>query len=254
MTNNYLKFLPVAACLAVFGGTVSAGEKDPRLDEVRAMISEKFDVIEPEHVNPSPIDGWYTVQKGSVVAYVSADGRYLLQGDLIDLDAGVNLTNRARDRARRDLVAAISDDQVITFAPENVKHRVTVFTDVGCSYCRKLHNQIDDYLAAGIEVRYLLYPRNGPASREWNTSEDVWCAKDRNSALTAAKLDREFETSTCDASIVQRHYVLGQEVGLTGTPAIVLEDGTLIGGYMPPAALSNQLEQKVAAAAAAASP
>jgi thiol:disulfide interchange protein DsbC len=119
---------------------------------------------------------------------------------------------------------------------------VTVFTDVDCTYCRKLHAQIDEYMAEGIAIRYVLYPRNGPASRAWTTSEDVWCAKDRNRALTAAKMDREFETSKCDASMLTRHYTLGRDIGLTGTPAIVLEDGTLIAGYLPPSALGARLE------------
>jgi thiol:disulfide interchange protein DsbC len=214
---------------------------DDKLEAVRAKVSATFEQIGPENVNYSPIDGWYTVQKGSIVAYISDDGKYLMQGDLIDLDANVNLTERSRDAARRSLVAGITDDQVITFSPAEVKHSVTIFTDTDCTYCRRLHSQIDEYMAAGIEVRYILYPRNGPASPAWGKAEEVWCSSDRNKALTAAKLDRNFQTSECDASNVQRSYVLGQDVGLSGTPAIVLEDGTLIGGYMPPQALSQAL-------------
>lgn len=244
-TRSLPKAAVIAAGLMCIAVVAAA---DDKLEAVRASISEKFEVIEPQHVNASPIDGWYMIQKGSIIAYVSDDGRYLLQGDLIDLDAGVNLTDASRDAARRTLMADVSDDQVIAFSPAEVKHTITVFTDIGCTYCRRLHSQIDEYLAEGIEVRYMLYPRNGPASREWNTSEEVWCASDRNGALTAAKLDRKFETSACDASIIQDHYLLGQEIGLSGTPAIVLADGTLIGGYMPPDALSHQLEQKVASA------
>ena len=101
-------------------------------------------------------------------------------------------------------------------------------------------------MAQGIEVRYLLYPRNGPASRAWNTAEEVWCASDRQNALTMAKLDRKFETSTCDASMVQDHYVIGRDVGLSGTPAIVLADGTLIGGYLAPEQLASALEKNAA--------
>ena len=105
----------------------------------------------------------------------------------------------------------------------------------------RLHSQIDEYLAHGIEVRYLLYPRNGPASNSWNTSEDVYCASDRNKALTAAKLDREFQTMACDTSAIQDIYVLGQDIGLSGTPAIILQDGSMIGGYLPPDALNQRL-------------
>jgi thiol:disulfide interchange protein DsbC len=220
-----------------------AADADPQLDKVRAKVSSMFQSIEPEHVNESPIEGWYTVQKGSIIAYISADGRYLLQGDLIDLDLQVNLSEQSRTNARRDLVGTLSDDDAILFSPAKPKHSVTIFTDIDCTYCRKLHNEIDEYMGRGIAVRYVLYPRNGPASRAWSKSEDVWCAEDRNRALTAAKLDRDFETSKCDASMIGRHYKLGQGVGLNGTPAIVLEDGTLIGGYLPPAALAARLEQ-----------
>lgn len=218
---------------------------DESLEQVRKRIAEEFDVIDPQNVNPSPIDGWYVIQKGTIVAYVSGDGRYLLQGDLIDLDGQVNLTEIARDNARRDMVGALSDDKVISFGPKDAKHSVTVFTDVGCTYCRRLHAEIDEYVAEGIEVRYVLYPRNGPASPDWAESERVWCATDRQDALTAAKADREFSSSECDAGIVQEHYLLGQQVGLSGTPAIVLEDGTLISGYLPPKALAQQLESSV---------
>jgi thiol:disulfide interchange protein DsbC len=220
-----------------------AAEADAELEAVRAKVAGMFDMIEPGDIVASPVDGWYTVQKGSIVAYVSNDGRYLLQGDLIDLDRGVNLTELSRNDARRVLVASLKDEDSILFSPAEVKHSVTIFTDIDCTYCRKLHSEIDQYMEQGIAVRYVLYPRNGRRSRAWTTSENVWCSKDRNNALTAAKLDREFETSSCDASMIARHYQLGQEVGLTGTPAIVTEDGTLIGGYVPAGALSSRLEQ-----------
>ncbi len=229
--------------LALCSATVaSAADADPKLVAVQEKVTAMFEAIEPENVTKSPVDGWYTVQKGSIVAYISEDGRYLLQGDLIDLDRNINLSEVSRNDSRRVLVAALQDDDAILFSPGDVKHSVTVFTDIDCGYCRKLHAQIDGYLERGIEVRYVLYPRNGPASRAWSTSEDVWCSRDRGEALTAAKLDRQFQTQKCDASMISTHYMLGQDIGLTGTPAIVFEDGTLVGGYLPPAALASRLE------------
>ncbi len=235
-----------AFAAALLSVSVAVEADEAPLDEVREKVAGMFDMIEPENVNPSPVDGWYTIQKGSIVAYVSRDGRYLLQGDLIDLESQVNLTEASRNDARRELMSTVEDDEVILFSPASVKYRVSIFTDVECTYCRRLHNQIDEYLAHGIEVRYLLYPRNGPATRAWSTSEKVWCASDRNNALTMAKLDKSFETSTCDSSTVQDHYVIGRDVGLSGTPAIVLEDGTLIGGYLPPDQLKARLDQLAA--------
>lgn len=231
-----------AASLLVLAASVQAADVDSQLESVRAKVSAMFDMIDPENVNPSPIGGWFTIQKGSVVAYISADGRYLLQGDLIDLDLQVNLSEQSRTDSRRKLVGGLKDDESILFSPAEVKHSVTVFTDVDCTYCRKLHAQIDDYMDRGIAIRYVLYPRNGPASRAWSTSEDVLCSRDRNAALTAAKLDREFETSKCDTSMLTRHFTLGQDIGLNGTPAIVFEDGTMVAGYLAPAALSMRLE------------
>ncbi|HKJ21245.1 MAG: DsbC family protein [Gammaproteobacteria bacterium] len=231
-----------AALLLLLAAGVNAADVDPKLEAVRAKMSGMFEFIDPEHVNQSPMDGWYTIQKGSIVAYVSDDGRYLLQGDLIDLESSVNLSEQSRSESRRALMESLDDEDAILFSPAEPKYSVTVFTDVDCTYCRKLHSQIDEYMSQGIAVRYVLYPRNGPASRAWTTSEDVLCSRDRNGALTAAKLDREFQTSKCDASMLTRHYTLGQEVGLSGTPAIVLEDGTLIGGYVTPTALGARLE------------
>lgn len=239
-THYIIRLFTAAALLSCSFFAVA----DDQLDAVRAKVAEMFDSIDAEDVDASGIDGWYKIQRGAVIAYISTDGRYLMQGDMIDLDEQVNLSELARNGARRELIDTLDEGQVITFTPDDVKHTITVFTDVECGYCRRLHSQIDDYLANGIEIRYLLYPRNGPASEAWNTSEDVWCSADRQGALTAAKLDRDFETQQCDASAVQEHYLLGQEVGLTGTPAIVLEDGELIAGYLPAEQLALRLESK----------
>jgi thiol:disulfide interchange protein DsbC len=242
--SNFRLFIAAIAALTVFAAVpATAQEVDAELEQVRQKVNEMFQVINPEDVNPSPVDGWYTIHRGSVIAYVSADGRYLLQGDLIDLDQNINLSEAVRNDSRRDLMSAIPDEDVISFSPAEVKYSVSIFTDVDCTYCRRLHSQIDEYLAYGIEIRYLMYPRNGPTSPAWATAEEVWCSTDRNGALTAAKADRNFASTNCDASIIDHHYQLGQEVGLSGTPAIVLNDGTLISGYLPPDQLKARLDQ-----------
>lgn len=227
--------------LALPGPFVAAGDEAAELEQVRARVSDIFSEIEPEHVRQSPVDGWYTIRKGAIIAYISSDGRYLLQGDLIDLDKEINLSEQDRNVARLDMLGAIATDDMIVFSPEVAKYSVTVFTDIDCTYCRRFHSQIDEYMAQGIEVRYLLYPRNGPADESWAKAEQVWCADDRNEALTLAKLGRKFETRSCDASIVHKHYATGQDVGLLGTPAIVLQDGTLVSGYLPPMELTQAL-------------
>ncbi len=219
--------------LLLIGVPTYAQEVSAELQKVRETISERFVEIEPEHVMESPIPGWYMIRKGAIVAYISADGRYLLQGDVIDLELNSNLSERSRNEARAAMMSTISEDDLIVFSPEQVEHSIYVFTDIDCTFCRRLHAQIDEYMAEGIEVRYFFYPRSGPKTASWIKAEDVWCADDRNKALTLAKLDQKFPTHSCDASIVNRHYSMGQEVGLTGTPAIVLDNGTLFSGYMP---------------------
>lgn len=229
--------------LLIVSNTASA---DERLENVRTIVADMFDIIEPKNITKSPVEGWYMIQKSSVVAYISEDGKYLLQGDMIDLEANLNLSEEARNDGRRELMSSVQDSDAIIFSPDEPKYSVTVFTDVDCTYCRRLHNQIDEYLDQGIEIRYLLYPRNGPTSRSWSTSENVSCARDKQAALTSAKADESFEVLRCDSTMVAEHYALGREVGLSGTPAIVLDDGTLIGGYVPPAQLKQRLDQSAA--------
>ncbi len=241
MIRNFLIFSVFALVTPM-----TAGADDAELEAVRSKITGMFDSVEAENISPSPVPGWYVIAQAPIVAYVSADGRYLLQGDIIDLDTQTNVTEENRNDMRRDVLADISDDDVITFSPEDVQYSVAIFTDIDCSYCRKLHAEIDEYLDNGIEVRYLLYPRNGPASRSWNTAEQVWCSKDRGHSLTMAKLDKSFDTQKCDSPMVSDHYRLGRDIGLSGTPAIVLEDGSLIAGYLPPAQLRARLDQNAA--------
>jgi len=233
--------IALSASLLIVAPQALAEADSEELEQVRAKVTGLFSGIEPQHIGPGPIDGWFTIRKGAIIAYISSDGRYLLQGDLIDLDRQVNLSEESRDEARKVMMSAIPEEHMIIFSPEEVKYSISVFTDVDCSYCRRLHSQINEYLEEGIQVRYLLYPRNGPTSASWVKAEQVWCSSDRNEALTLAKLDKEFQSRDCDASMVSSHYLMGQDVGLQGTPAIVFENGQLVSGYVPADRLSEQL-------------
>ena len=233
----------LTASLLFVSVPVLAEEVSAELQAVRDTVSEHFAEIDPEEVFESPIEGWYTVRKGAIIAYISGDGRYLLQGDLIDLENNSNLSEQSRNDARVKMMSAVPNEELIVFTPEKVEHTVSIFTDIDCTFCRRLHSHIDEYMAQGIEIRYFLYPRNGPTSPSWAKAENVWCANDRNEALTLAKLDQEYPTRSCDASIVSSHYLIGQDVGLRGTPAIVLHDGTLFSGYLPP----DKLKQAIVA-------
>ena len=163
LLNTHIRSLVATAVLLLAVNSIAA-ETDPKLEAVRAKVTEMFAFIKPQDIDPSPIEGWYTVHSGSIVAYISEDGKYLLQGDLIDLETEVNLSELTRADSRRELISTVDENDTILFSPADAKHTVTVFTDVDCTYCRKLHAEIDEYMELGIAVRYMLYPRNGPAS------------------------------------------------------------------------------------------
>lgn len=240
--NTLRTYLITSAALALLSGPALAAD-DAELEQVRATVSGMFAGIDADDVFASEIDGWYTVRKGAIIAYISSDGRYLLQGDLIDLKESENLSEKSRNGAREKMMAAMANDELIIYTPETVRHTISVFTDIDCTFCRRLHSQMDEYMDEGIEIRYFLYPRNGPTSESWTKAQNVWCADDRNEALTLAKLDKDFPMHDCDSSMISAHYAIGQDVGLRGTPAIVLEDGTLFSGYMP----AKQLSEAIAA-------
>jgi len=230
--------MPWLACVWMLSATALLADD---LEDTRRQIAEKFPEVSIENVAASPIPGVFEIQIGSQIAYVTADAKYLLQGSIFDLDTEENLTENRRRLARMEAVEQLGEDQMVIFAPEHFTHTVTVFTDVECGYCRKLHRQIASYNDLGIRVRYLFFPRGGPGTTGWTKAEQVWCAKDRKEALTLAKQDRSFESSDCGTTPVAREYALGQEFGIRGTPAILTETGELIGGYVPPDELIQYL-------------
>jgi thiol:disulfide interchange protein DsbC len=173
---------------------------------------------------------------------MSADGRYMLQGELVDVEKRVSLTEPRRRQVTRTVIDTLGEDKMIVFKPEKVKHVVTVFTDIDCGYCRKLHNEMDQYLEAGIEVRYMMFPRAGAGSESYKKAVAVWCAEDRNGAMTDAKNGKAIEMKSCDNPIDQ-HMDLVRQLGARGTPFIVLEDGSTQPGYVPAKRLSNLLSQ-----------
>ena len=242
MTMKLIRPIALAAALLP---ALAASEPKPELDAVKAKFTERFPQIRSESIHTGPLDGLLEIREGTLVAYLTDDGRYLFQGELIDLETDTNLTQKSAGIARKAMMADTPPSAEIVFSPDGAaKYSVTVFTDIDCTFCRKLHRQIDEYLAAGIEVRYLLYPRGGPGSLSWTKAEDVLCANDRNVAITMAKNDEVVTSGECaESSLVMESYRLGSRVGLQGTPAIVLEDGQIISGYLPPGELEKRLDE-----------
>ncbi|WP_298440585.1 bifunctional protein-disulfide isomerase/oxidoreductase DsbC [uncultured Ferrimonas sp.] len=201
--------------------------------------------ISVDKIVPSPVDGLFQVYSDKGILYVSADGSKMLHGTMYDLDNRMaNLTDAAMGEVRKSQLASI-EGTTIDFKAKDEKYVVTVFTDITCGYCRKLHNSIDEYNDLGITVRYLAYPRNGRNAQSWQDMEQIWCAEDQQQALTNGKANiANSGSASCDAAkSVGKHYSLGGSFGVTGTPAIVTADGGLIPGYMPPQKLLQSLQQ-----------
>jgi thiol:disulfide interchange protein DsbC len=257
MHRFLLSLLLVALTLAVSAQaqtpTSAKADKVPAAEsksDPRKAIADKFET-KVDDVRPSQIPGLYEVAIGADTAYVSADGRYLIAGDLFEVDSRKNLTEARRSAARIKNLSKLDERDMIVFAPSTpAKHTITVFTDVECGYCRKLHGQIDEINKLGIRVRYMAYPRAGPGTDDWHKMEAVWCSKDRKSAITQAKLGQAVKAPNCGATPIAKQFELGERFGVRGTPAIFTNDGDYIGGYLPPAQLLQELDRLKAQAAA----
>ncbi|HEX4389867.1 MAG TPA: DsbC family protein [Steroidobacteraceae bacterium] len=241
MTGKWLTgFLALALALAL--ATAAAQQPSATGADPRAAIAKQLGA-QPDDLHASPIQGIYEYTKGTEIAYVTTDGKYAISGDLYDLKANDDLTEQHRRELRAKLIGAVPEDQMLIFGPKDPKYTVTVFTDVDCQYCRKLHSQIAEYNRLGIRVRYLLYPRTGPNTVSWTKAEQVWCSPDRNDALTRAKLGQELKSKPCAENPVARTYALGKDFALQGTPAIVMADGDMLPGYVPPDVLAQHLKE-----------
>ncbi|MDX1286290.1 MAG: DsbC family protein [Draconibacterium sp.] len=216
--------------------------ENAKLEEARKNIPKIITGVNPKNIFPSPVDGLYQVLMPPRFFYASADGRYLVDGDLIDMKTRENISQVPRNKSVSAAIDGMGEDSMIIFGDKKMKHTVTVFTDIDCGYCRKLHNEIKKYNQAGIRIRYLAYPRAGIGSGSFKKAEAVWCSKDKAKAMTEAKNGKDVKSDTCN-NPVAKHYTLGQMIGLRGTPALVLEDGTVVPGYIPAARLSEGLNQ-----------
>ena len=208
------------------------------LHSLRTVLPD-LDVTE---VRQSRIAGLYEIMLGADVIYASADGRYILQGDLIDLKRKKNLSEEQRTQARAQILRDIPNNEMITFSPANPRHSIYVFTDISCGYCRKLHQDMLELNAHGIAVHYLAFPRQGPDSANARNMSSIWCANDRHRAMTDAKLGRGVKDKTCINPVI-RQFELGRTMGVGGTPAVYLQDGRQIGGYLPAAELIRAVTQ-----------
>jgi thiol:disulfide interchange protein DsbC len=222
----------------MFTSNVVAKSGTEQLEEVLLKRGMQVDTIDA-----TAIDGLFAVREGSRVFYFSSDGRFLLHGEMYDLISGEpeNLTEKSLKVVRAELINTVPEKEFIIFKAKNEKYRINIFTDIDCGYCRKLHSEIADYLAEGITIQYLFFPRAGLGSDAYKKAVSVWCADDRNEAITIAKMGTGvLKNKTCD-NPVEAHMKLGEKIGVRGTPMMVTATGTVFPGYMPAKQLAKAL-------------
>lgn len=234
-------FLVMLLALASFetgAGAPAAEEQDI------ARLKEKY--ASADEIRVTPIAGLYELRFGYRLAYVDASGRFgfLGSGDLEDMSTGENLSGQRRAAARRKLMASLDEWDTLDFLPDDTVHQLLVFTDVDCGYCRRMHQQMAEYHRLGIGVRYAAYPRSGPDTGAWAIMRSIWCSDNRHEAMTLAKTGNFVTERQCDSMSVERHYELGRQIGLAGTPALLTPDGQLIPGYVPPGRLAAILGEE----------
>ncbi|MCU7916136.1 MAG: thioredoxin fold domain-containing protein [Candidatus Thiodiazotropha sp. (ex Gloverina cf. vestifex)] len=216
-------------------------QQNAEIEKVRQGMSKLLSGRQADSITPSPISGLYEVLVGPQLYYVSADGKYLFSGKLFDINSREDLTTPKVAMVKADAIEQMGEENMVIFSPKEYEHTVTVFTDIDCGYCRKLHDEIDQYNDLGIRVRYLMFPRAGVGSPAYQKAVNVFCADDKNDAMTRAKAGKDVEERQCENSVAEQ-YALGQKVGVTGTPAIFLADGELVPGYVPAAKMQAILK------------
>lgn len=236
--NNRLRAALLGGLL-VCGPALAGDLADPGF---RAEVAKRFYGVNADEITPTGIEGIWQISHGGVIAYITADGRYLLDGDIIDLKTDTNLTARDQRQWRLTQLAQVDEDDMIVYTPDEVAHSVTVFTDVECAYCRALHARLGDLLAAGIEVRYLFYPLAGPDSEAFAQAQKVWCAEDRKQALTEAFRDKPLRASdNCESPVEGQYRLATETLALGYTPTIITESGRVLPPGLPIPALIREI-------------
>ena len=248
MSSSPLRLLAASLSTLLLGsvafaqGGVAANPAANAKADPRATIVKKIDGLKLEDVRMSPINGLYEITRDSEITYSSSDGRYIIVGDMIDVDSDSNLSETRRRGIRSRMLETVPESEMLVFSPKEPKYTITVFTDIDCSYCRRLHSQMAEYNRLGIRVRYLFFPRSGPNTDSWHKAEAVWCSSNRNDALTRAKNGEAIKSSKCPGDIIARDFELGRKLDVDGTPAIFLASGEMLPGYAPPAQLAKYLK------------
>lgn len=219
----------------------SSALAESTVDEVQARLSERLPGIGVTSLEQSPLPGLFELVTDGQIYYVDENAEYLVDGSLIRLSDRENLTDARLGGIQMALINEVGEENMLIYEPEVPSNRsITVFTDISCGYCRRLHGEIDTLLDEGVRVRYLLFPRAGLGSQGHKDLESVWCADDPQAAMTNAKSGGKIEPKSCDNPI-ESHVALAERLGLRGTPLIYTDSGVKIPGYREAAILASMV-------------
>lgn len=238
------KFL-LACVVCLFSSNIAVAN-----DRAEAAIKDRLTKVMPGvkdyKISRIAATGIYEVEFRDGFIYMTGDGKYALKGEIIDLHNNVNITEQKRSDGRLDVLAKIDASNMLIYpADKKRKYSVTIFTDIDCGYCRRLHQEMKDYNARGIEVKYVFYPRSGKNTPSYAKAVSVWCADDRHAAMNKAKSGQDIENRTCK-NPVDQHMAAAKAVGVTGTPTIIMENGRRLPGYVKAAQLLAILDEQFA--------
>ena len=208
---------------------MSCSKSDATIDDARKSLEEQYPNIQISSVTRIDQD-FFEVKVGEEIYYLTLDLRHLIAGNIIEMSTGNNITENSYKKTRLDYLSQISDDDVIVYASANSKHTLTIFSDTSCPYCQKLHNEVDDLLMNDVEVRYVLFSRNGNDDDAYEDMVSIWCSKDQKEALDRA-FDNDFVENESCQNPISDNYSLARDLKVNGTPMIFMEDGLVIPGY-----------------------
>jgi thiol:disulfide interchange protein DsbC len=220
---------------------ISSVQADETAD-LKQKLQKLLPNIVVDEIQPLANTGLYEAVINGEVVYFSADGKYVFQGDVISLETRESVTENRRISLRKAILDGLNEKDMIVFEPKKTEHTLTVFTDIDCGYCRKLHSQMNEYNDLGIRIRYMAFPRAGIGSKSYKEAVSVWCAEDKNKAMTLAKSGQQIDEKTCD-NPVKTDYEIGRKLGVSGTPAMFTESGQILPGYVPPKKLKEILDK-----------
>lgn len=250
MTKSLKKLLSTLAVSAGISMLVTSqgftADKSAVADSIGKVRAELVKLIPPAtdaDITATDAKNVFRIALQGSFVYAYVDGDLVLIGDLLNTATKENLGDIAKAEVTAEKIANVPVEKMIVYGPKDAKRHITVFTDIDCGYCRKLHREVPELNAAGVQVRYLAFPRSGVGQDSYKKYVSVWCNADQQEALTMAKSGESVPSATCDNPIAE-NYNLGRSVGVSGTPTIIMDDGTLTPGYVPFAALLERMGVK----------